>query len=84
MNEDVEHRKDLLDVLLKLAIKSEEVPKCLLVSGITNVSQFPIASGGFGDIRSGQMGNRKVALKTLRYFPEGERYGTLHKVRNFV
>lgn len=69
-----------MDALLKLAIKSEEIPKCLLVSGVTNVSHFPVASGGFGDIRTGELDDRKVALKTLRSFPERESYGTFHKV----
>ncbi|KLO13355.1 hypothetical protein SCHPADRAFT_370815 [Schizopora paradoxa] len=61
-------RGNLLSTLLKLAIKSHKVPVCLHVSGISNVSQFPVAVGGFGDVWRGEWEDRDVALKTVRHF----------------
>ncbi|KLO15208.1 kinase-like protein [Schizopora paradoxa] len=66
VNEVDEHRRSLLDTLLQLAINSGIVPKCLHVRGVNNVGQFPIASGGFGDVWRGEWEDRTVALKTVR------------------
>ena len=70
-------RGSFLDLLLQLAIKSCVVPKCLEVHGIANLSKFPIESGGFGDIWRAMLGDRSVALKTLRPMPDQER---IHRV----
>ena len=72
-------RGSFLDLLLQLAIKSCVVPKCLEVHGIAGLGKYPVESGGFGDIWKAMLGDRSVALKTLRPMPDQER---IHRVRS--
>lgn len=82
MDENNELRGLLLNVLLQLAIKSHKVPKCLHVTGISKVSPFPVAAGGFGDVWRGEWENRDVALKTVRYLQtQSQSDKTIHGVR---
>lgn len=82
VNEVDEHRSYLLETLLQLAINSGIVPKCLHVRGVNNVAQFPIASGGFGDVWRGEWEDRTVALKTVRAaILVSQNDDTIHRVR---
>ncbi len=85
VNDVDEHRSHLLDTLLQLAVSSGVVPKCLHVRGVSNVAQFPFASGGFGDVWRGEWEDRRVALKTVRAaILISQNDETIHRVREVL
>lgn len=61
-----EYRGRFLDLLLQLAIDTSIIPECLVINGVTNRDEFPITTGGFGDVWKAYWSDRTVALKTLR------------------
>ena len=60
------HRGQFLDTLLQLAVQAAIIPKCLVISGVTGREEFPITTGGFGDVWKAFWSDKTVALKTLR------------------
>ncbi|KLO15216.1 kinase-like protein [Schizopora paradoxa] len=60
------HRGHFLDTLLQLAVQAAIIPKCLVISGVTDRGEFPITTGGFGDVWKAYWSDKTVALKMLR------------------
>jgi len=61
------YERDVLSVMRALAHNSGEVPLRYQVEpGSLHVEDDVIATGAFSDIRKGRLGNRTVAVKTLR------------------
>ncbi|KAJ6504018.1 kinase-like domain-containing protein [Mycena vulgaris] len=61
---------DARRLMLKLSEACETVPSTLLITGVTDRSEHPIFSGGFGDVFRASYRARPVALKRLRVFQE--------------
>ena len=71
----------------RLAGASRQVPKSYLVGTFTSckVEKRVIASGGFADIRKGQLKGKNVAVKTIRISLEDEeKIGPIHEVRDMA
>lgn len=66
MHADDGYRGQFLDLLLQLAITTSIIPDCLVISGVSDRGEFPMTSGGFGDVWKALWDDRTVALKTLR------------------
>lgn len=80
MHADDEHRGHFLDILLQLAIHTATIPKCLVINGVIDRDEFPITTGGFGDVWKASWSDRTVALKTLR--PTQDE-GKIHRVSSY-
>ena len=61
-------RSNAFKVLRKLAGNTRQVPKSYLIGRWTRytVKEEIIASGGFADVREGRLGDRVIAVRTIR------------------
>lgn len=76
-------RSHALNLLWELAGASSQVPKSYLVGKLTSykVKGGVVASGRLADIREGELGDKVVAVKTIR-MSEETKVEVIHKVRN--
>jgi hypothetical protein len=51
--------------LVKLSRSSTRYPDRLVLKGV-EIKGYPVASGGFGDVYKGQLGNHDLAVKVLK------------------
>lgn len=75
-------RSYALNLLWELAGASSQVPKSYLVGKLTRykVKGGVVASGRLADIREGELGDKVVAVKTIR-MSEETKVEVIHKVR---
>ena len=75
-------RSYALNLLWELAGASSQVPKSYLVGKLTSykVKGGVVASGRLADIREGELGDKVVAVKTIR-MSEETKVEVIHKVR---
>ncbi|KAK7437368.1 Rho guanine nucleotide exchange factor [Stygiomarasmius scandens] len=45
-------------------------PTCLVLDDVEGISKYPVASGGFGDIYTGLIGDQMACLKVVRIYGE--------------
>ncbi|KAK7063540.1 kinase-like protein [Favolaschia claudopus] len=55
-------------LILKLSEACDKLPSSLFISGVTGRNEYPIFSGGFGDIYQASYQDTRVALKRIRTF----------------
>jgi hypothetical protein len=60
----------------------EKVSEQCLDGRISRLQNHPSAGGGFADIWEGRLGDKKVAIKTIRVFPGSGEAHKLLKVRS--
>jgi hypothetical protein len=51
---------------------SGSYPECMILENIQMVGKYPVASGGFADVRKALLGDQVVALKVLRVHGESD------------
>jgi hypothetical protein len=56
--------------MTKLANKSDQLPRALHITGVSDIPGHATCHGGFADVYSGTWKSRKVALKRLRLFSD--------------
>lgn len=69
---------------MKLFVKfcGDQWPSALLLRGISR-SETLIGTGGFADVYKGHYQGKAVALKSMRYFVNGDSEGTSKSVQVF-
>jgi hypothetical protein len=63
-------RRGVIRLMIKLAHRSNRLPRTLQMAGIRDVTQEPVGQGGFADILRGRWNGSLVALKRLRVFSD--------------
>lgn len=59
----------MLRSILYDAVKQRQVlPASLVIDGVRRTTKDPIKGGGMADIYQGELNDKTVALKVLRYF----------------
>jgi len=47
-------------------------PNCLVLNGVTKIGEHAVASGGFGEIWRGLIGDQPVCLKVIRIYGDSD------------
>ncbi|KAJ7226924.1 kinase-like domain-containing protein [Mycena pura] len=66
-----EHNRMALRIIRKLSESCDKLPSSLFIVGVNERDEHPSFGGGFGDIYRASCGDRRVALKRMRYFIRG-------------
>jgi hypothetical protein len=57
-----------LRIIRKLSERCDRLPSSLFIVGVNGRDEHPSFGGGYGDIYRASCGDRRVALKRMRYF----------------
>ena len=83
---DHNRRANVIRLVIRLAVRSNELPSLFFVHGVQiSTSRDPWASGGFADIFRGILANEEVAVKRLRVTERDRtRRQEIHRVRTII
>ncbi|KAJ7778415.1 kinase-like domain-containing protein [Mycena metata] len=66
--ESQEHIRRGRRLIRKISESSDRLPSSLFITGVTGRNEHPAFAGGFGDVYEASYGDKKVAVKHIRYF----------------
>ncbi|KAF5351554.1 hypothetical protein D9758_007247 [Tetrapyrgos nigripes] len=72
-------RSKILAAMLRLAKESGLYPKMFALHGIQTLGEYPVASGGFGEIFRGDFGGQAACLKVIKIYRDSD----IRKLLNF-
>ncbi|KAK7437405.1 hypothetical protein VKT23_018650 [Stygiomarasmius scandens] len=58
--------------MIRLSKSSGLYPTCLILDNVTKIGEHPVASGGFGEIWRGRVGDHLACLKIVRIYGESD------------
>ena len=70
--------------MMKLSNNSGLFPECLWIGEVKDVSKSPLAVGVFGDIWTGNIAGRRVAMKVIRHRIDSEKRQQVVKVQSMI
>ena len=61
-----------MNVLIELSRRSGQYAECLVLKGVQQVGQDPVAGGSVGDVWKGQIQGQVVAIKVMKVYQQSD------------